>query len=81
MKTFIVIIKEISLHKVVVDAVDKDAAKDIGLEQFYNNVDVDYAVDCWIETVDAEEEFEEGEDNQTTGDEEARRQSRPDDVT
>ncbi len=60
MKTFIVTIREVIIHELVVNSEDTAAAEELGIQHFHNNVDVDYAVDQWIEGICAEEEFKEG---------------------
>jgi len=74
---YVVTVRECTANEIVVDAPNPTTAREVGLQAFHNGFDVDYAVDVWVETVTVEEENNE----QTVGEEEVRRQSRPDDMT
>ena len=76
---YVVTIVERVVNEVTVEASDPDTAMDKAHEAYINGVDVDYAIDIGIETMDVSEVREDY--LQEAGEEEVRRQSRPDDVT
>ncbi len=75
---YVVTIVERTVNEDTVEASDPDTAMDKAHEDFMAGVDVDYAVDISVESMAVREAIEEGRE---AGEEEVRRQSRPDDVT
>ena len=75
---YIVTVVERTVKEVTVEASNPEEAMDKAHEDFMAGVATDYAIDIGVEFIDWREDTEEGRE---AGEEEVRRQSRPDDVT